>query len=133
MMRARRAVSILAALFAAAGAPRAGTLFLGAYPDSVLVFDEGQGRIVDRIPLTTGLPMSMRLSHDRRKIYVITIDHSGVEVIDIATRKVTNHFQLNTATKQYRFYGGAPDPEGKFIYTVATEIEKQADRYEVSK
>ena len=72
------------------------TLFLGAYPDSVLVFDEAKGQIVDRIPLVTGLPTSMRLSLDRKKIYVTTNDHSGIEVIDVATRKVTNHFVLNT-------------------------------------
>jgi DNA-binding beta-propeller fold protein YncE len=119
------------ALFCAA-AP-AGTLFMGAYPNSVLVFDEGQGKIVDRIPLVTGLPVSLRLSQDRKAIYVITNDHSGVEAIDVATHKVTNHFVLNTASKRYRLYGGAPDPEGKFLYTTTTEIDKQVDRFEVGK
>src|SRR5215468_12375937 len=91
----------------------AATLFMGAYPDSLIVFDEGKGQIVDRIHLDTGLPTSMRLSQDRKTIYVITNDHSGVEVIDVDTHKVTNHFVLNTATKRYRFNGGVPDPDGK--------------------
>ena len=99
-----------------------GTLFLGAYPNSVLVFDEAKGQIVDRIHLDTGLPTSLRLSLDKKRIYVTTNDHSGVEVIDIATRKVLNHFVLNTSTKFYRFNGGTPDPKDQVFYTVTTEI-----------
>src|ERR1700733_8483506 len=106
----------LLALFAAVAS--AGTLYLPAYPAAVLVFDEAKGQIVDRIPLVTGTPMSIRLAQDHKKIYVTTIDHNGIEVIDVATRKVINHFELNTATKQFRFRGGAADADGKFFYTV---------------
>jgi len=74
-------------LAASAVLASAGTLYLPAYPASVLVFDEGKGEIVDRIPLTTGTPMSIRLSPDRKRIYVGTIEHNGIEVIDVATRK----------------------------------------------
>ncbi len=125
-----RILSLLA--FFCALAPGA-TLFLGAYPDAVIVFDESKGQIVDRIPLTTGLPTSLRLSTDKKKIYVTTNDHSGVEVIDVATRKVINHFELNTATRRFRFNGGTPDNDGKLFYTVTTEIDKQVDRYEIGK
>ena len=123
-------LSILALSCAAA---QGATLFLGAYPDSVIVFDEGKGQIVEKIPLTTGLPTSMRLSQDRKKIYVTTNDHSGLEVIDVATRKVTNHFVLNTPTKRFRFNGGVPDPQDKVFYTVTTEMNKLNDRYEIGK
>jgi hypothetical protein len=122
---------LLFALFGALG--DGATLYLGAYPDSVLVFDEAEGKIVDRIPLTTGLPTSLRLSQDRKKIYATTNDHSGVEVIDVATRKVVNHFVLNTATKRYRFTGGTPDPADKLFYAITTEIDKQVDRYQIGK
>jgi hypothetical protein len=56
-----------------------------------------KAKIVDRIPLETGTPLTMRLSPDHKRIYVTTIDHNGIEVIDVATR------MLNTATQQYRF------------------------------
>src|SRR6202034_2001606 len=102
----------------------AGTLYLPASPAAVLVFDEAKGQIVDRIPLETGTPMSMRLAPDHKKIYVTTIDHNGIEVIDIAQRKVVNQFVLNTPTTQYRFRGGAVDPNGKLFYTVTREIDK---------
>jgi DNA-binding beta-propeller fold protein YncE len=120
-------------LVAACALVRGGTLFLGAYPNSVLVFDEEKGQIVDRIHLETGLPTSMRLSMDRKKIYVTTNTHSGVEVIDVATHKVLNHFVLNTATLHYRFNGGTPDPDDKVFYAVTTEMKKLADRYEIGK
>ena len=111
----------------------AATLFMGAYPDSVIVFDEAKGQIVDRIHLVTGLPIGMRLSQDRKTIYVTTNDYSGIEVIDVATHKVTNHFQLNTPTKRFRFNSGVPDPSGKYFYAVTTEMNKLKDRYEVGK
>ena len=126
----KRLLSLLALLSPLACA---GTIYLGAYPNSVIVFDEAKGQIVDRIHLTTGLPTSLRLSQDRKKIYVTTNDHSGIEVIDIATRKVINHFVLDTETKRYRLNGGAPDPEDKILYTTTTEITKMADRYEIAK
>lgn len=112
---------------------RGGTLFLGAYPNSLLVFDEAKGQIVDRIHLDTGLPAAMRISDDRKTVYVTTNDHSGVEVIDVATHKVTSHFVLDTPEKRYRFNGGVSDPGGKLLYAITTEIDKKTDRYEIGK
>jgi hypothetical protein len=116
-----------------ASAASAGTLYLPAYPAAILVFDESKGQVVDRIPLTTGTPISMRLAPDHKKIYVTTVDHNGIEVIDVATRKVINHFVLNTTTKQYRLRSGAVDPDGKFFYTVTKEIEKFQEHFEVAR
>ncbi len=116
-----------------AAAATAGTLYLPAYPAAVLVFDESKGQIVDRISLATGTPMSVRLAPDHKKIYVTTIDHNGIEVIDVATRKVINHFVLNTETKQYRFRAGAVDPDGKLFYTVTREIDKLPEHFEVAR
>src|SRR5579862_2363878 len=107
----------------------AGTLYLPAYPASVLVFDEEKAQVVDRIPLSTGTPMSIRLSPDHKRIYVTTIDHNGVEVIDVATHKVINHFQLNTPTKQYRIFAGTPDPQGKLFYAVTKEITQFPEHF----
>ncbi len=127
-------MSRLLLLFAASAAlSSAGTLWLPAYPASVIVFDEGKGQIVDRIPLSTGTPMSIRQTPDHKTIYVTTIDHNGIEVIDVATRKVTNHFVLNTPTKQYRFWNGTPDAQGKLFYTITKEIDKYIEHYEVGK
>ena len=58
-------------------------------PTQVLVFDDAKGQIEARIQLTTGLPTSLSISMDKKTIYVTTNDHDGIEVIDVATRKVT--------------------------------------------
>jgi DNA-binding beta-propeller fold protein YncE len=132
-MALSRLTLLAAGCAALAGFASAGTLYLPAYPAAVLVFDEAKAQIVDRIPLTTGTPMSIRLSPDHKRIYVTTIDHNGIEVIDVATRKVINHFELNTPTKQYRLFNGAVDPEGKMFYAVTKEITKFPEHYEVGK
>ena len=124
---------LIALLALSSAAASAGTLFCGAYPYWVLVIDEGQGKVVDKIRLETGLPTGLRLSHDKKTIYVTTNDHSGVEVLDVATHKVLNKFVLNDATHRYRMNGGAPDPQGKVLYTTTTQITKLADRYEIGK
>lgn len=126
---------IVLAACCAAFAPfaNAGTLYLPAYPAAILVFDEEKAQIVDRIPLTTGTPMSIRLTPDHKKLYITTIDRNGIEVIDVATRKVINHFELNTPTKQIRLFQGTPDPEGKLFYAVTKEITKFPEHYEVAK
>jgi DNA-binding beta-propeller fold protein YncE len=125
------------ACFIAAGAicisAQAGTIYLGAYPSALLIFDEAKGAITGRIPLSTGLPTSIRLSMDKKTIYVTTNDHSGIEVIDVATRKVTNHFVLNSETKRYRFNGGTADPSGKVFYAIVTEIDKLTDHFDIGK
>jgi YVTN family beta-propeller protein len=127
-------ISLLTAGFLAlARFASAGTLYLPAYPAAVLVFDEDKAQIVDRIPLQTGTPMSIRLSPDHKRIYVTTIDHNGIEVIDVATRKVTTHFELNTPDKQVRLFQGTPDPDGKMFYAVTKEITKFPEHYEVAK
>jgi hypothetical protein len=129
-MAIRRSVSLLA-LFAAVAS--AGTLYLPAYPAAVLVFDEAKGQVVDHIPLATGTPTSIRLSPDHKKIYLTTVDHNGIEVIDVATRKVINHFVLDTPEKQHRFRGGAPDPDGKLFYTVSKEIDRFPEHFDVGR
>ena len=110
-----------------------GTLFLPAYPDHVLVIDEATQKIVDTIPTEVGLPTAMRQSFDGKRIYIGTEDHNGISVIDIASRKVLNHFVLKTGNRQLRFNSFTPDPTDKFIYTVVTEVVKQIDRFEVGK
>jgi DNA-binding beta-propeller fold protein YncE len=126
-------MKLIALLALSSAASYGGTLFLGAYPDAVIVFDEAKGEIVERIHLDTGLPTSMRLSQDKSRIFVTTNDHAGVEVIDVASRKVLNHFVLDGGNKRYRFNGGVPSPDGKLLYAVTTEITKQIDRYEIGK
>ncbi len=121
-------LSVLATLPASAS-----TLFMGSYPDELLVFDEGKAAVTGKIKLDTGLPTSMLLSDDGKRIYVTTITTSGIEVIDTATRKVVNKFSLNDGVTRYRFWDGTADPTGRYFYTMLTRFDKGMDRYTVGK
>jgi DNA-binding beta-propeller fold protein YncE len=109
------------------------SLFLGAYPDQVLVFDDAKGQMEAKIKLSTGLPTSLSISMDRKTIYATTNDHDGIEVIDVASRKVISHFTLDTPTIKYRMNGAVPDPTGKFLYCITTEIVKLPDHFDVGR
>jgi DNA-binding beta-propeller fold protein YncE len=124
---------LFALLALSCAAASAGTLFMGAYPNVLLVVDEAQGKVTDQITLETGLPTSLRLSNDKKLLYIFTNDRSGFEVMDVATHKVLNHFVLNDATSRYRMQGATPDPEGKLMYSTTMKFTKLVDRYEMGK
>lgn len=109
-----------------------GTLFLGAWQKQILVVDEKQQKVVDHIQLSTGTAHGVQLSRDRKTIYVWTVDHNGIEVIDAATHKVTNAFTLDEGNKVTRFGSWAPDPEGKLLYLLTEVVEKKIDRFEIA-
>ena len=111
----------------------AATLYLGGYPNVLLLFDEAAGKVTRRLTLATGLPSGMRESGDGTKIYVSTITTGGIETYDVATGRITDSFSLNTPTTKYRFYSGVADPGGRYFYTVAERIDKDIDRYRISK
>lgn len=118
---------------AALGPAQAGTMFLGGYPSQLMVIDEAKGSVTQEIDLKTGLPMSMRLSDDGKLLYATTITTSGIEVVDVATRKIVNSFSLNTPTVRYRFTGGVADRSGRYFYLLGTRIDKGLDAYRISK
>jgi hypothetical protein len=126
-----RLVVIVAASAAIAAAQ--GTVFVGTWPHTVQIVDEKQQKVVDKIELSTGLPDELDLSEDRKTLYVETLEKNGFEVIDVATRKVTNSFSLNEGAKQIRFRSWAADPEGKTIVILYRTVEKKTDRYDVDR
>jgi DNA-binding beta-propeller fold protein YncE len=123
--------AIVAALASSIAAQ--GTLFVGTWPHTIQVVDEKTQKVVDRIDLQTGVSHSMLISDDLKTIYASTIEKNGIEVIDVATRKVTNSFVLDEGNKKMRFSAWAPDPTGKFVYMIVRPIEKKIDRFEQGK
>jgi len=109
------------------------TLFFGGYPDKIVTFDESTGTTTERIKLNTGLPISLRLSNDKKRLYITTLTTGGIEVMDVATKKLISSFSLNDGNTRYRFTGGVPDATGRYFYTVAAKMEKGVDRWKVGK
>jgi hypothetical protein len=98
-----------------AGFANAGTFYLPAYPASVLVFDEGKAEIVDSDSASDGYTRVDSPVGRSQEDYVTTNDHNGIEVIDVATRRVINHFTLNTPAKQHRIFCGNAGSRGEAV------------------
>src|SRR5712692_1472880 len=137
MMRRREFLPLLAAGLApprpARPAGAATLLYAGALNKKVLVLDESQEKVVDQIPLQTGVPRGIKLSHDKKKLYVTTPLHGGIEIIDLASRKITNHFQLDEGNRRVWFRGIEPDPQDRLIYAIVGARIKQNAAYEIEK
>jgi DNA-binding beta-propeller fold protein YncE len=127
-----RKLFALAAAIASSAAAQ-GTLFVATWPHQIQVVDEATHKVVDHIELQTGVSHSIQLSDDRKTIYASTLEKNGIEVIDVATRKVTNAFVLDEGGKKMRYSSWAPDPTGKFVYMIVRPMEKKIDRFEQGK
>jgi hypothetical protein len=118
-------------LLAISSASAQALLYIGAWPKQILVIDEAQQKVVDHIQLETGTPRHIEISYDRKKLFATTWEHSGVEVIDLATRKVVNHFLLNQGNRKVHFFGFTSDPQDKVLYATINAAVKQVDRFEI--
>ena len=66
-----------------AAPPSAPTLlYVGAFQDKILIYDETQEKVIGQIQTHTGIPRSLTLSQDRKKIFCFTLKHCGIEVVD---------------------------------------------------
>jgi len=107
-----------------------GLIYVGAWQKQVLVIDEAEQKIIDKIPLTTGTASGLQISNDRRKLFVTTWAKNGIEVIDLASRKVTNHFLLDEGNRRVWLSGVGADPQDRLLYTTTNVSIKQIDRFE---
>ncbi|HSB12481.1 MAG TPA: hypothetical protein VLM38_23535 [Blastocatellia bacterium] len=136
----RISLSILAImlLFAAPGQAQQSSqsssalMYIGTWPNKIVVIDEARQQVIDEIKLETGTPFQIVLSQDHKKLFVLTTK-MGIEVVDLATRKVISHFDLNGGSSRVFPLGAAPDPEGKYIYTTLRTAIKEIDRYKIEK
>jgi len=107
-------------------------MYIGTWPDKILVIDEAKQQVIDQIKLETGAPLQVVLAQDKKKLFILTTK-MGVEVVDLATRKVTTHFELNDGNRHVYPLGAAPDPQGKYIYATLRTSIKEIDRYKIEK
>jgi len=129
-------IAIIAVLLAASVNAQDGTggalLYIGTWPDKILVIDERQQKVIGDIKLETGTPLNVTLSDDHKKLFVLTTK-MGIEVVDLATRKVTTHFELNEGNKRVYPLGAAADPKGRYIYATLRTSIKEIDRFKIEK
>jgi DNA-binding beta-propeller fold protein YncE len=111
---------------------RGGLMYIGTWPNKILVIDEAQQKVIGEILLQTGTPFQFTLSQDKKKLFVLTTQ-MNIEVIDLAARKVTSHFSLSEGNRRIMPLGAAVDPQGRYIYATLRTATKEIDRYKIEK
>jgi WD40 repeat protein len=106
-------------------------IYLASWPHQILIFDSVEEKLVDTIQLDSDVTQSLVLSPDKRRLYASTAKDNSIVTVDLATRKQMLKFSLDSGNRSTRFLGLAPNPSGKFLYSIATTVTKLADRYEI--
>jgi WD40 repeat protein len=106
-------------------------LYLGTWPNQVLVIDESTYQIINKIQMKTDVPRNLVLTQDKTKLIVGTIKDTGIETIDLAKGEVIDSFTLGSNNLRVSMAGLAVDPTGQFIYTNVTTSKKLIDRWEI--
>jgi hypothetical protein len=109
-----------------------GTLYIGGWPNKIFVIDEATEKVTGTIDTVTGAPTRMTLSKDKKRFYLVNALADQVEVIDVATRKSTDHFTLSEGSKKTRIRSLIPDPLDRFVIMLVKTAEKKIDRFEIS-
>jgi hypothetical protein len=109
-----------------------GTLYIGGWPNKIFVIDETTEKVTGAIDVTTGQPTRLTLSKDRKRFYTVNAISEEVEIVDIASKKSTDHFTLSEGRKKVRIRAMIPDPLDRFVIMLVKAAEKKVDRFEIS-
>ncbi|PYP88067.1 MAG: hypothetical protein DMF61_08180 [Blastocatellia bacterium AA13] len=131
-------IAILSALVAVLSAPGArgveapGYLYVGAWPNKIVVIDEATYKVQSEIPIESGIPEYILASYDRRRLVAIT-GQRVLEVVDLVNRKVAGRLQLCEPNQTQLVISSAIDPRGRFLYLTLKTATKEVDRYSIQK
>jgi hypothetical protein len=127
------ALLLAGAALAAADKPIGGngTLYLGVMNNKILILDEATEKVVGSIPMRTGIPRRMNLSHDRKRFYVMNANMEEVEVVDIEKRQVLDTFKLSEGDKKVLIRSFEADPAHRRMILLTKAITKHSDRFEI--
>lgn len=105
---------------------------MGTYANKILVVDEATLTVRDSIMMSIGIPSTWTLSANRQRLYVRNPRADRVEIVDLATRKATASFTLNSPGTTVQIWGMNVDPKERFAILLVKWYTKRADRYEVT-
>jgi DNA-binding beta-propeller fold protein YncE len=108
-----------------------GTIVLGSYARKLLVVDELTEKVTAEVPLTTGIPWSVRMSSDGSRLYIGSADQEHIEVVDVATRKSLHAFSLSERNKKVRVLAFAADAQHRVMTLLTRTTTKLIDRFDI--
>lgn len=108
-----------------------GTIYMGAYNNSVYVIDEATLEVTRRIPTTTGIPNRFDLAPDNETLYIRDAAMEHVEVLDLVEGRSVDSFTLSQSNTKVRIRTMAADPGGEYILLAVRSYTKLLDRFEI--
>ena len=99
------------------------------YPNFLAQYDPTTDTLVKKVEMKRGMFWSTRLTHDRKRMLVVTDQQQSIEVVDLATGTVTSEhpFREEGITLRIRDVRECP---GGVHWLVRTErVKKEIDRY----
>jgi hypothetical protein len=120
---------------AAAAAPLTtggnGKLYIGGFPNRIVVLDEATEKPVGEIKTRTGIPYRMAISEDRKRFYIINTLMESVEIADIASQQIVDSFSLSEGNKKMRIRGAQADPLNRYMILLTKSATKMTDHWEI--
>lgn len=108
-----------------------GTMYLGVFPNKILVIDEATEKVTGEMVMKTGIPRNITICQDRKHFYVQNANLEDIEVVEIASRKVIDTFRLSEGDKKVRVRGLTADPLERFLILLTKTATKHPDRFEI--
>jgi DNA-binding beta-propeller fold protein YncE len=108
-----------------------GTIYVSTYKGVIAVVDEATEKLKSEIPVSIGIPISLRLSHDRSRLYVRDATYEKVEYFDRASGTSLGSFTLTEGSTKTRIWSMTPDPQDKYLILNIKKYTLHTDRWEI--
>lgn len=108
-----------------------GVIYWAGYDHAIHVIEESTLEIVDKIPVTTGIPIDLTLSKDHKQLYVLDAEFEEIETVDLAARESVGSFTLSRGRSTVRIWGFTVHPDGEYAILNTMRYTKRIDRWEI--
>ena len=106
--------------------------YWGTYENEVIVWEEATEQIVDRIPVKRAIPVGLKVSKDRSRLFVLDPSRETVEIIDIGTKESVGEFTLSRGRTRTWISSFEVHPSLEWAAILVKSRTKLVDRYEIS-
>lgn len=99
------------------------------YPDLLAKFDPTTDEVVQKVKLNGGLFWSTELTHDRRRMLVVTNQQQSIEVVDLTTGTIVGSHLFQEEGFVLRIRDVRECPGGAHWLVRTDRVKKEIDRY----
>lgn len=108
-----------------------GKMYIGGFPNRIVVLDEATERITGEIKTKTGIPYRMSISEDRKRFYIMNSTMEWMEIANIPSQQIVDTFTLSEGNKKVRIRSFEADPLNRYIILLTKSATKMSDHWEI--